>query len=126
MLKLLPLILLTFTVQAQPGCQEVRVIHGLVHLKDKVWETTHENKRTDKVCGKLPKPPRVNIEITISKDGQNFAVELYRPLLGYWDKGGKYEIKYLPIETLAPSWYKGANITVRELPSKKVIVEGKL
>lgn len=129
----LGLILLTLicSLPVYSACEVYRKIHGLINLEKQSWETTHVNKKPVKICNDLPLPPTANLELSFSKGAKNFSTQVYRPLKGHWDvkdqgknfDGGTYKIKYLPIETFAPEWFKGSKLKVRELPSKKVIVE---
>jgi hypothetical protein len=113
------------------ACEEYFKIHGIVNLKAKVWETTHTNKKSQNICGELPLPSRPNIEVRIRKGKKSFTTQIFRPLIGLWHitkesekfDGGTYEIKYLSLDTFVPSWFKGANLTLIEISSKRVIVE---
>jgi hypothetical protein len=129
----LALILLTLIISlpAYSACEEYRKIHGLINLEKKSWETTHVNKKSVKVCDALPLPPTANIEVSFTKGSKKLSTQIYRPLKGHWDMkaqnknfdGGTYKIKHLPIETFAPAWFSGSKLEVRELPSKRIIVE---
>ena len=113
------------------ACEEYRKIHGIVNLKTKVWETTHINKKSQKICGELPLPSQPNIEVKIVKGKKSFSTKIFRPLIGLWHvtteqkkfEGGPYEIKHLSLDTFVPGWFKGAKLTLLEIPSNKIIVE---
>ena len=128
------LVLLTCSLGAHSECVEYRKIHGLIHLKNKTWELTHVNKKSEKFCQALPLPVQPNLEVTLTKGKDTFSTKIFRPLVGHWDDttpdkqftGGQYDITYLPIDTFVPAWFKGSKIVVKEFPSQKVIIEGKL
>lgn len=115
-------------------CDVYHKVHGLLNLKKVSWETMHVNKDITRICGLLPQPVNPNLEVTLTKDRQNFSTNIYTPLVGYWDKktkdkkweGGSYELQELNIDTFVPSWYKGASLKIKDINSKHVIIETKL
>lgn len=119
---------------ASAACETYYRFHGNLDLKTKSFTLISINSDEEDICEELPLPSNPNLEILITKDDKKFSTKIFRSFHYFWDHpepsgkwtGGAIPQTELYIETFIPSWYKGSNLTIRDIAKDKIMTEVKL
>ncbi len=128
---LIPLFL--FPGMAFADCRPAIKLVAMVNLeKNKVIES-FTGKAEQKICINT-NAANSNLELVFSKGKNKHSEKVFSNLAGYYDYlkkdnslgGGRYKLKSFAINTWAPAWYKGGNLTIIDISSGKKLIEVKL